>query len=122
METRKMHCIMCPKGCEMTVTTDGGKFVSVTGNSCPNGAKYAQQEVAAPMRMLTGTVRIKNGPLPLLPVVSKTMLPKDLIVKAAAELRTVEVTAPIKYGTVVLTNILGTGVDIIASCDFPCVK
>lgn len=122
METRKMHCIMCPKGCEMTVTTDNGKFVSVTGNSCPNGEKYAQQEVIAPMRMLTGTVRIKNGPLPLLPVVSKTMLPKELIVKAAAELRTVEVTAPIKCGTVVLADILSTGVDIIASCDFPCVR
>lgn len=117
-----MHCIICPRGCEMTVTTDNGKFVSVTGNSCPNGEQYARQEITAPMRMLTGTVRIKKGPLPLLPVVSTALLPKERILAAAAELRAVDVTAPVKYGDVVLKNVLGTGVDVIASCDFPCVK
>ena len=122
METRKMHCIKCPRGCEMTVVTDKGKLVSVAGNACPNGAAYAQQEVVAPLRVLTGTVRIKNGPLPLLPVVSSGGLPKEKLLEAAAALRTVEVIAPVKCGDVVLKDIFATGVDIVASCDFPCVK
>ena len=45
METKVMNCIMCPMGCEMTVTLENGKFVSVTGNTCPRGAKYAETEV-----------------------------------------------------------------------------
>ena len=70
METKVMNCIMCPMGCEMTVTLENGKFVSVTGNTCPRGAKYAETEVTDPRRMLTTTVRIRGGLLPLLPVVS----------------------------------------------------
>ena len=57
METKVMNCIMCPMGCEMTVTLENGKFAGVTGNSCPRGAKYAETEVTDPRRMLTTTVR-----------------------------------------------------------------
>lgn len=102
-------------GCELTVTLEGGKFVSVTGNTCPRGAKYAEDEVTAPKRMLTSTVRIKGGFLPLLPVVSKTVMPKGKVLEAAQALRSVEVQAPVKAGDVVVANILNTGVDIIAS-------
>ena len=86
-EKRVMNCIMCPMGCELTVTLEGGKFVSVTGNTCPRGAKYAEDEVTAPKRMLTSTVRIKGGFLPLLPVVSKTVMPKGKVLEAAQALR-----------------------------------
>ena len=62
METKVMNCIMCPLGCEMTVTLDDqGRFLSVTGNTCPRGAKYAENEITAPKRMLTTTVRIHGG-------------------------------------------------------------
>ena len=58
-ETRVMNCIMCPMGCEMTVTVENGKVIDVKGNTCPRGAKYANDEVTAPKRMLTTTVRIE---------------------------------------------------------------
>lgn len=116
METRIMNCINCPMGCELTVTVDeNGKFVSVTGNTCPRGAQYAKDEVTAPKRMLTSTVRIKNGFLPLLPVVSAKPLPKEKIIACAEALRSVEAAAPVKAGDVVVGNILGLGVDIVAS-------
>ncbi|MBQ8919494.1 MAG: DUF1667 domain-containing protein [Acidaminococcaceae bacterium] len=114
METKVMNCIMCPMGCELTVTLDNGKFVSVTGNSCPRGAKYAETEVTDPKRMLTTTVRIKGGLLPLLPVVSADVLPKGKIADCVAFLRNVTVEAPVQAGDVVVSNILGLGVDIIA--------
>lgn len=115
METKVMNCIMCPMGCELTVTLDNGKFASVTGNSCPRGAKYAETEITDPKRMLTTTVRIKGGLLPLLPVVSADVLPKGKIADCAAFLRNVTVEAPVQAGDVVVSNILGSGVDIIAS-------
>ena len=43
-ETRVMNCIMCPMGCEMTVTVENGKVIDVKGNTCPRGAKYANDE------------------------------------------------------------------------------
>ena len=117
METKVMNCIMCPIGCEMTVTLENGKFVSVTGNSCPRGARYAETEVTNPRRMLTTTVRIKGGLLPLLPVVSADVLPKGKIAACVAYLRNVLVEAPIKAGDVIVPDILGMDVDIVASRD-----
>ena len=117
METKIMNCIMCPMGCEMTVTLENGKFAGVTGNSCPRGAKYAETEVTDPRRMLTTTVRIKGGLLPLLPVVSSDVLPKGKIAECAAFLRKVTVQAPVKAGEVIVADILGLGVDIVASRD-----
>ena len=110
-----MNCIMCPMGCEMTVTLENGKFVSVTGNSCPRGARYAETEVTDPRRMLTTTVRIKGGLLPLLPVVSKEPLPKGKVAECVTFLRDIVVQAPVKAGDVIVPDILGSGVDIIAS-------
>ena len=116
-ETRVMNCIMCPMGCEMTVTVENGKVIDVKGNTCPRGAKYANDEVTAPKRMLTTTVRIEGGMLPLLPVVSETVLPKEKVLDCAAFLRGVTVKAPVKTGDVIVKDILGLGVNIIASRD-----
>ena len=106
---------MCPMGCEMTVTTEQGKFISVAGNSCPRGAKYAETEITDPKRMLTTTVRIAGGVLPLLPVVSADVLPKGKVAECAAYLRNIKVSAPVKAGDIIVADILGLGVDIVAS-------
>lgn len=115
VETRMMNCIMCPLGCEMTVTIEDGAVTGVTGNTCPRGPKYAHDEVTAPKRMLTSTVRVQGGELPLLPVVSQETLPKGKILECAKFLRTVTVEAPIAEGQIIVPNILELGVDIIAS-------
>ena len=87
----------------------------VTGNTCPRCPKYAHDDVVAPKRMLTSTVQVKGGLLPLLPVVSKTTLPKERILDCAAALRQIAVKAPVTEGQIIVENILGLGVDIIAS-------
>ncbi len=117
VETRVMNCIMCPMGCELTVTVEDGAVTNVTGNTCPRGAKYAKDEVTAPKRMLTSTVAIEGGVLPLLPVVSADVLPKERVLDCAAYLRGVKAQAPVKAGDVIVADILGLGVNIIASRD-----
>ena len=119
IEKRLLTCIVCPRGCEMTATITDGVVSEVLGNSCPRGKKYAEEEIAAPKRMLTSSIRVVNGTLPLLPVVSKTNLPKERILDCAKALRKVKVQAPIKEGQVVCTDILGLGVDIVASRAMP---
>ena len=41
METRELICIGCPMGCSLKVTLENGQVTEVTGNTCPNGDKYA---------------------------------------------------------------------------------
>ena len=116
-ETKILNCINCPLSCELTATVEDGAVTNVTGNFCPRGAQYAKEELTAPTRMLTSTIRIEGGRLPLLPVVSAKKLPKGRVVECAEALRSVSVKAPVHAGDVVAANILGLGVDVVASRD-----
>lgn len=108
-------CINCPVGCRMTVTlSDAGEFVSVTGNTCARGAKYAQQECTLPLRMITAVIPVENSRTPL-SVKTATPVPKKMISQVMEALSQVQVSAPVALGQVILPNVLGTGSDIIAT-------
>ncbi len=110
-----MTCVACPLGCSLSVNIENDKVISVTGNTCKRGDTYARSEVTNPTRSLTSTVKVSGGKSPLVPVKSAKPLPKKMLVECANALRDIEVKAPIKIGDVVLKNILGTGVDIVAT-------
>ena len=112
-------CINCPVGCRMTVTlSDQGEFVSVTGNTCPRGAKYAQQECTLPERMITAVIPVSGCETPL-SVKTASPVPKKQIAAIMAELAGVQVSTPVEIGQVVLPNVLETGVNIIATRSLP---
>lgn len=114
-ETRSVSCIVCPMGCAGEVALEDGKVVSVTGFTCERGKKYGREEVTAPKRMLTTTVRVNGGQLALVPVVSSQPLPKNELLRAARCLAEVSVSAPVQEGQVIVADLLGLGVDIIAT-------
>ena len=113
---KDMICIACPRGCYMTVEVgDNGEFVSVTGNTCKRGEAYAKTEVTNPTRSLTSTVKVIGGAHPVVPVKSAAPVPKGLLFECMKEINKAEIKAPVKIGDTVIENILGTGVDIIAT-------
>ena len=107
-------CISCPVGCRMTVTLENGAFVSVTGNTCKRGEVYARQECVAPERMVTAVIPVEGSVMPL-SVKTRTPIPKAKINDCMAALAQVKITAPVQLGQVVLADVCGTGVDIIAT-------
>ncbi len=112
---RTVTCINCPVGCRMTVTlTDAGGFVSVTGNTCPRGAVYAEQECTLPVRTVTAVLPAAGSEIPL-SVKTSRPVPKKLIPDVMRELSAVLVTLPVTAGQVILPDILGTGSDIVAT-------
>lgn len=118
-ETTKLICISCPQGCSLDVKVDGNIILKVDGATCKKGTDYAESEINDPRRMVASTVRVKNGFHPLVPVYSKMPIPKNLITNVLTELRKVELTAPVAGGTIVINNVLETGIDIITSRDMP---
>lgn len=112
---KEMICIVCPRGCAITVDEDND--YEVRGNACPRGITYGQKELIAPMRSLSSTVRVEGGVLAVAPVKSKSELPKGLILEAMQHLNAIRLQAPLKRGSVVCSNILDTGVDIIITRD-----
>ena len=107
-------CINCPVGCRMTVTIEDGKVTNVTGNVCPRGKKYAEQECIAPERMVTAVVPVAGSILPV-SCKPRTPNPKDKNHACMAELADVQLVKPVLAGSVICPNVCGTGVDVIAT-------
>lgn len=113
---RELTCIGCPLGCQLTVQMESGG-ISVSGNTCPRGAKYAKNEITCPKRMVTSTVRITGGEIARLSVKTETEIPKEKMTACMQEIHRVCVAAPISRGSVIIENCAGSGVNIIATKD-----
>lgn len=111
---KEMICIVCPVGCHIKVNTEDYK---VTGNACPRGAVYGKEEMTAPKRVVTSTVKIKNALDARCPVKTKQAIPKELNFKLMEELKNIELTAPVKRGDIIIANVFGTGVDVVVTKD-----
>ena len=117
METKSFICINCPLGCPLTVTVENGEVKSVTGNTCKRGELYAVKEVTAPARTVTSTVRVLNGERPVVAVRTKTDIPKNKIFDCMKAINAAEITAPVHIGDIVIENVCGTGVNVVASAE-----
>jgi CxxC motif-containing protein len=112
---KKIVCIICPMGCEITVTGKEGVIDKIEGNQCARGEAYAKEEFLDPKRILTTTVKAQGYTLPVLSVRSSKPIPKRLLAECMDILKKVKIKHPVTMGQVVVENILDTGVDIIAT-------
>lgn len=118
---KEMICIVCPIGCHLTVEENDGN-IEVSGNTCPRGKQYAIDELTHPTRMLTSTVEIENAIYHQLPIISSRPIPLDKIKDTMLLLKGVKVKAPVYEKDIILSNIFGLGIDIIASRDMKRIK
>ncbi len=115
METRNLTCINCPMGCALTIEMEGNEVVSISGNTCPRGDAYGRKEVTNPTRIVTSTVRVTGGTADMVSVKTKQDIPKEKIFDCVKALKDVEVQAPVHVGDVIVSDVAGTGVDIVAT-------
>ena len=111
-------CISCPMGCRLSVEMDAAEknVLSVIGNTCPRGEKYARTECTAPVRMVTASVPMGKGVLPL-SVRTSAPIPKELICQCLETIKNAKPALPVKTGDVIVENFRNTGVSIIATRD-----
>ena len=114
MKTVNLTCIGCPMGCPLTVTIEGD-VITVSGNTCALGDKYAKKEVTNPTRVVTSSVGIDGADIARVSVKTESDIPKDKIFDCVKALKDVEVPAPVKIGDVIVENVAGTGVNVIAT-------
>jgi CxxC motif-containing protein len=115
MTLHTFTCIKCPLSCQIELTEDNGTITNIEGHTCPQGEQYAREEFINPVRMVTTTVVVTHGILPCLPVRSETPVPKNMVRKCIHALNRIRVQAPIACGDIIYEDILGTGINIIAS-------
>ncbi len=112
---KKLICIVCPIGCHIEV--DEKNDYSVTGNKCPRGAVYGKKELTAPTRVITSTIKIKNGLHKRVPVKTDLDIPKELGPKCMELINELSVESPVKMNDIVAENIFNTGANIVITRD-----
>lgn len=115
MDTRNLTCIGCPLGCAIQVTMENKNVVSITGNTCKRGADYAAKEVTHPTRIVTSTVCVNGGSIPMASVKTEHDIPKEKIMDVMKCINSLTVDAPVHIGDVLLTDIAGCGVNLVAT-------
>lgn len=109
---KNMICIMCPMGCTISVEEKDGKL-SVTGNTCLRGAKYAEQEYVSPQRVVTALVKLNNGKVA--PVKTDKPIAKGDVFKVLEEIGTKEIRLPVHIGDRVIENVCGSGANVVVT-------
>jgi CxxC motif-containing protein len=112
---KEIICVGCPKGCRMKVEARGDRIENIEGFSCEKGKSYAQKEFENPTRILPTTVKVYGGDFPLVSVKTEKAIPRDRLLSAMEVIAEVEVKAPIELGDIVVKDILGTGVNVVAT-------
>ena len=124
---RNLTCIVCPMGCSLAVEegepgADGFPVLTITGNRCPRGAVYAQEEIRSPKRVLTATCAVAEDPaLPAgftgprrVPVKTSGPCPREKIDALLKEIYQTRVQVPVRAGDKILPNWDGLGIDVVA--------
>lgn len=115
MEQHHLICINCPLGCALTVTLENGVVTEVTGNTCPRGDAYGRKELTNPTRIVTSTVSVTGGHLPVVSVKTDSDIPKEKIGAVMQAIQRASVTAPVHIGDVLIRDAAGTGANIVAT-------
>ncbi len=106
---RKLTCIICPRGCQLTVDIEGSD-ITVSGQSCPRGKTYAVNECTHPTRTVTSTVRVKDKQNTMVSVRTADPIPKDKIFKVMEIIRSTTVSTPVHIGDIIIPNVFGTNI------------
>jgi CxxC motif-containing protein len=107
-------CIICPNSCLITVE-EGEQGLIITGHKCKRGVDFAAGEHTNPTRILTSTMKLTGARIRRLPVITTGEVPKARLFECQKALFSVSVAAPVACGDVVVKDLCGTGVDVVAT-------
>jgi CxxC motif-containing protein len=101
-------------GCLVRVATQDGKITDIAGYTCKKGKEYAIDELSNPTRMVTAVMPVEGRAEPL-SVKTRKFIPKDKIFECIEAIRAAKVKLPVAIGDIVVPDVCGTGVDVIAT-------
>lgn len=112
----RLTCVLCPVGCELEVARDESGGLEVRGNACDKGIPFAEEEVLHPKRNLATSVPVRGETGRMASVRLSGPVPREMIFPILAEIAKLRPVPPVRRGQILIANVLGTGVDVIATC------
>lgn len=126
---RQIICIQCPQGCTIraerqSADSESSSFsqcedavYEITGNKCPRGRAYAIKELTNPSRTLTTTVATIFSDCPLVSVRTDGDIPLRDVFRVMQELNGYRARKRLHPGEVMIEDLAGTGVALLATGD-----
>ena len=109
----ELICFLCHKNCTIrTIDKD-----HVLGAACKRGENFAVAEVVDPQRTVIGTVKTIFKGTPALSVKTDGKISKEQVFPVMELLRGITVKKYKKIGDVIVENVLGSGVNVVATMD-----
>ena len=93
----------------------GNGDYDITGNTCQKGEAYARNELTAPVRTITSMIRVSGGNGKVVPVKTAKEIPKGKIKECMEEIKAACVNAPVNVGDILIQNVAGTEIPVIAT-------
>ena len=113
--SERLTCVLCPIGCELEVERSAAEKLDVRGGQCDRGLDFAAEEILHPKRNLATSVPLQGTASDMVSVRLSAPVPRDMIFPILAEIARLRPEAPVYRGQVLIANVLGTGVDVIAT-------
>ena len=114
MKIKKFICISCPIGCILEATID--KTIKIDGAGCKLGIDYGLKECNDPRRIVTTSIKLPQGAThKMLSVKTSSDIPKDKIEDVVKVIKAHEPKSSYKVGDIVIEDIMGLGVNIVAT-------
>jgi len=111
----RLTCVLCPVGCELQVRKDESGELDVQGNQCDKGLPFAVEEILHPKRNLATSIPVRGTASKMVSVRLSGPVPREMIFPILAEIARLRPEAPVRRGQVLIADVLGTGVDVIAT-------
>ena len=111
----RLTCVLCPVGCELEIRKDEAGELDVRGNQCDKGIPFAVEEILHPMRNLATSVPVQGTASKMVSVRLSDRVSRELIFPILAEIVRLRPEVPVRRGQVLIADVLGTGVDVIAT-------
>lgn len=110
----RLTCLLCPIGCDLEVRREGAA-VEVRGHQCDKGVGFAEEEVLRPKRNLATSVPARDSESRMISVRLSDRVLRAAIFPILAEIAKLRPALPVRRGQVLIVDVLGTGVDVIAT-------
>lgn len=111
MKQRQFPCKGCGNGCLLEATYEETELISLKGNRCKNGMRYAQQILLC--QILEATLPTADGRR--VKICSKEPIPSSKKQKCMEELAGIVLETPVIQGEVILYDAAGSGICIVAA-------
>ncbi|HJN87909.1 MAG: DUF1667 domain-containing protein [Dehalococcoidia bacterium] len=108
-------CIVCPTSCPVSAEWNDTELLNIDHAQCKLAWDFIRGEIFDPRRTVTTTVIVEGADLPLVSVKTDAPVPKQVVLEVMDHLAGVTVRAPVGIGDVIVSNVLGTGSNIVAT-------